>query len=48
MWFPYWIPYHVVRIAEMRPALIVVAAAITIAILVWRSGLPESLLARLS
>ena len=36
MWFPYAIPFYVARIAEMRPALIVLAAAITIAILIWR------------
>ena len=37
MW-PYAIPFYVVRIAEMRPVLIAVAvaAAITIAILIWR------------
>jgi hypothetical protein len=35
MW-PYAIPFYVVRIAEMRPVLINVAAAITIAILTWR------------
>jgi hypothetical protein len=26
MWFPYAIPFYVVRIAEMRPALIILAA----------------------
>jgi hypothetical protein len=36
VWFPYWIPYHVARIAEMRPALIVLAAMVAIAILVWK------------
>jgi hypothetical protein len=36
MWFPYAVPFYVARIAEMRPALIVLAAAITIAILIWR------------
>ena len=35
MW-PCAIPFYVVRIAEMRPVLIAVAAAITIAILIWR------------
>ena len=35
MW-PYAIPFYVVRIAEMRPVLIAVAAAIMIAILIWR------------
>ena len=35
MW-PYAIPFYVVRIAEMRPVVIAVAAAITIAILIWR------------
>ena len=43
MWFPYAIPFYVARIAEMRPALIVLATAITIGIL-----LRESLLAQLS
>jgi hypothetical protein len=40
IWFPsfagYAIPYYVVRIAEMRPVLIVLAAVITIGILVWK------------
>ena len=36
MWFPYAAPFYVARIGEMRPALIVLAAAITIAILIWR------------
>jgi hypothetical protein len=36
VWFPYAIPYYVVRIAEMRPVLIVLAAVITIDILVWK------------
>ena len=36
MWFPYAIPFYVARIAEMPPALIVLAAAVTIAILIWR------------
>jgi hypothetical protein len=35
MW-PYAIPYHVVRIAEMRPTLIVLAVVMAIAILIWR------------
>ena len=43
MWFPYSAPFYVARIAEMRPALIVLATAITIGIL-----LLESLLAQLS
>ena len=50
-----WLPYYVVRIAEMRPSLIILAAMVAIGILVWkktpdigRRGLPESLLARLS
>ena len=40
-----WLPYYVVRIAEMRPTLIILAAMVAIGILVWK--LPESL-ARLS
>jgi hypothetical protein len=37
MWFPYFaLPYYVVRIAEMRPVLIVLAALTTIGILVWK------------
>jgi hypothetical protein len=36
VWFPYAIPYYVVRIAEMRPALIVLAAVVAIGILVWK------------
>ena len=43
MWFPYAAPFYVARIAEMRPALIVLATAITIGIL-----LRELLLAQLS
>jgi hypothetical protein len=34
MWFPYAIPYYVVRIAEMRPAVIALAAAVAIGVLV--------------
>ena len=36
MWFPYSAPFYVARIAEMRPALIILAAVITIAILTWK------------
>ena len=36
MWFPYAIPFYVARIAEMRPALIVLAAVVAIGILVWK------------
>jgi 4-amino-4-deoxy-L-arabinose transferase-like glycosyltransferase len=36
MWFPYAIPFYVARIGEMRPVMIVLAAVITIAILIWR------------
>jgi hypothetical protein len=36
VWFPYAIPFYVARIAEMRPVLIVLAAVITIGILVWK------------
>jgi hypothetical protein len=36
VWFPYWIPYHVARIGEARPALIVLAAAVAIGILAWK------------
>jgi hypothetical protein len=36
VWFLYAIPYYVVRIAEMRPVLIVLAALITIGILMWK------------
>jgi hypothetical protein len=43
MWFPYAAPSYAARIAEMRPAVIVLATAITIGIL-----LRESLLAQLS
>jgi hypothetical protein len=35
MW-PYAIPFYAVRIAEMRPILIVVAAMVAIGILVWK------------
>jgi hypothetical protein len=35
MW-PYAIPFHAVRIAEMGPTLIVVAAMVTIGMLVWK------------
>jgi hypothetical protein len=36
-WFPYFaLPYYVVRIAEMRPVLVVLAALITIGILIWK------------
>jgi hypothetical protein len=33
MWLPYAIPFYAVRIAEMRPILIVVAAMVAIGIL---------------
>ena len=36
MWFPYAAPFYVARIAEMRPALIVLAAVVAIGILVWK------------
>ena len=36
VWFPYAIPFYVARIAEMWPVLIILAAAITIAVLVWK------------
>jgi hypothetical protein len=36
VWFPYAIPYYVVRIGEMRPALIVLAAVVAIGILAWK------------
>jgi hypothetical protein len=34
MWFPWMVPYYVVRIAEMRPAVIALAAAVAIGVLV--------------
>jgi len=36
VWFPYAIPFYVVRIGEMRPVMIVLAAVITIGVLVWK------------
>jgi 4-amino-4-deoxy-L-arabinose transferase-like glycosyltransferase len=36
MWFPYAAPFYVARIAEMRPALIILAAVTTIGILIWK------------
>jgi hypothetical protein len=36
VWFPYVAPFYVARIGEMRPVMIVLAAVITIAILIWR------------
>ena len=38
MWFPYAAPFYVARIAEMRPALIILAAAITIGVLVRKKS----------
>jgi hypothetical protein len=36
VWFPYAAPFYAVRIAEMRPILIVAAAMVAIGILVWK------------